>query len=330
MTVARAERPTLAAPPPATSVRAANVVADGTAVADVQARSAPADVGDGDLVLRSALTARPTPAEPAPVPAPAEPAPNSTPAEPAPAPSAPPDDGLADLHRRYAATRDPALASALVDRYAGYAAALARRLHRGREPLDDLVQVAMEGLMLALRRYDPDRGVPFPGFAAPTIIGTIRRFFRDSGYAVHVPRPAHDIAGPARDAADRLAQELGRPATVAEVAADLGTSEDHLLTQLSALDARRAVSLDAPMAGSDEAFGASVGGVDPALRRAEDLVALSQGLAVLDDRDRLVLDLYYGREMTQSDIAARLGVSQVQVSRWIGSAVRRLRTRLVA
>jgi RNA polymerase sigma-B factor len=239
------------------------------------------------------------------------------------------DAQLADLHRRYAATRDAALAARLVEQYGPYAASLARRLHRGREPLDDLVQVAMEGLLLALGRYDPDRGVPFPGFAAPTIVGTIRRFFRDSGYAVHIPRPAHDLAGPARDTADRLAQELGRPATVAEVAAALGMAEEQFLTHLSALEARHAVSLDAPMGGGGEPLGTNLGEADPAMRRAEDLVALSQGLALLDDRDRLVLDLYYRHDLTQAEVAERLGVSQVQVSRWIASAVQRLRARLV-
>lgn len=238
-------------------------------------------------------------------------------------------EDVLELHRHYAATGDPVTQRLLVDQYAAYAASLARRLHRGREPIEDLVQVAMEGLLMALRRFDPERGVPFTGFAAPTIIGTLRRFYRDSGYAIQVPRAVHDLAGPARDTADRLAQELGRPATVPEVADAMGITEERLLTALSALEARSPASLDAPVAGSDESLAALVGRRDPELGRAEDRVALAQGMALLSQRDRQVLRRYFQDERTQTDIADEFGVSQVQVSRWLASAVRRLRGRIV-
>ncbi|MBI2710920.1 MAG: sigma-70 family RNA polymerase sigma factor [Actinobacteria bacterium] len=231
------------------------------------------------------------------------------------------------LHVRYARTRCVQDRAVLVDEYRAYALALARRFQRDLEPAEDLAQVAMEALLLALDRFDPDRRLPFPAFATPTIVGALKRHYRDVGWAVRVPRRIHEIAGPARAAADRLAMELGRQPTVPEVAEAIGVTVEQLLEANDATHARAVTSLDAPI---DEARSQLdvLGASDPGMRRAEDRVALRQALSELDERDRDLLRLYFFDELSQTQIAARYGVSQMQVSRWLSSALRRLRGRM--
>ena len=231
------------------------------------------------------------------------------------------------LHVRYQRTGDEADLHALTDEYTGYALALARRLHREGEPLEDLRQVALEALVAALRRFDCDRGTPFPGFASPVVIGALKRHYRDHGWALRVPRSAHELAVPAREAADRLALHHGRPATVAEVAAELRISEEDLLLVQSATHARSTVSLDAPR-GVDDAAPREVPVDDDRILGAENHVALAEAMATLSERDRAVLGLYFYEELTQTQIAERYRVSQMQVSRWISSSVARLRARM--
>ncbi len=233
------------------------------------------------------------------------------------------------LHVRYARTGHATVRAQLVEEYRGYASALARRLHREGEPLEDLVQVALEALLLALHRFEPERSLPFPAFATPTIVGSLKRHYRDLGWAVRVPRRIHEIAAPAREVADRLTLELGRSPTVAEVATELGVEEDTLLEAQEATHARSVSSLDAP-AGEDGTRMDLLGAVDPGMGRAENRVALAQALGELTERDRELLDLYFFEELTQTEIAGRYGVSQMQVSRWLTAAIRRLRSRMPA
>ncbi|HEX7133714.1 MAG TPA: sigma-70 family RNA polymerase sigma factor [Iamia sp.] len=240
------------------------------------------------------------------------------------------DEPLWLLHVRYARAGEPDVLAELVEEYQAYALSLARRLHRHREPLEDLRQVALESLVVSLRRFDPTRGIPFVAFATPTIVGAIKRHYRDRGWAMRVPRAAHDLAVPARDAVDRLTGALGRPPTTAEVAADLQVSEEDLLLAQSATRARAMVSLDAPRPGPDSDRAFEVGEIDSSFALAEGRVALEAALARLAHRDRTVLGLYFFENETQTQIAARFGVSQMQVSRWISSSLARLRSHMTA
>lgn len=232
------------------------------------------------------------------------------------------------LHVRYRRTGDPGVLAQLVEEYHAYALALARRLHRDGEPIDDLRQVALESLITSLQRFDPERGVPFVAYSTPTIVGAIKRYYRDQGWALRVPRVAHDLAGPARDTADRLAGELGRAPTVAEVARALSVSEEDLLLAQSATRARSTVSLDAPRPGSDGERVVEVGETDTSFALADGRVALEAAMGELGPRDRTVLGLYFFESLTQVQIAERYGVSQMQVSRWISSSLARLRARM--
>lgn len=244
-----------------------------------------------------------------------------------------PGDDRADFdqwlrHVTFARTRDQELLAQLVEDYRGYAAALAHRLHRDGEALDDLVQVAMEALLLSLQRFEPARSIPFMAFATPTIVGSLKRHYRDRGWALRVPRRVHDLVAPARKAADELAAEFGRPAMIDEIAERLGVDVETLLRAEEAAHARAAVSLDAVM-GSGLRRSDSIGGEDGAMTGAENRMALRQALTHLDPEDQELLRLYFCEEWSQRAIGDHVGVSQMQVSRRISAAVRRLRARMV-
>jgi len=231
------------------------------------------------------------------------------------------------LHVRFARTHDAEVRAELVKVYSGYAAALARRLHREGEPLDDLVQVAMEALILAIERFDPERRLPFVAFAAPTIIGSLKRHYRDLGWGMRVPRRIHEIAAPVRDTTDRLTLELGRSPLVAEVATALGLSDEQVLEAQEATYARSMASLDAPV-GEDGSRFDLLGTADPEYGRSENRIALDHAMGDLTDRERQLIQLYYVEELTQTEIGRAMGVSQMQVSRWLASTIRRLRDRM--
>ena len=234
------------------------------------------------------------------------------------------DLGLWTRHVAYADRHDPAELRALVERYSGFATATAKRHYRRGEPIDDLVQVSHEALMLALQRFDPARGTPFLAFAAPTIVGTLRRHFRDAGWALRVPRHVHELVKPQQDAVDLLSQDLGRSPTLAEVADFMGVPLTHLESAERARHARSTTSIDSP----DPTHGEPerpLGGADARLAGVENRMALRRGLAQLDDADVRLLTWYYFEELTQSEIGRRLGVSQMQVSRLLARAIQRLR-----
>ena len=237
------------------------------------------------------------------------------------------DTGLWAVHVGYADRRDPRHLERLVHRYSGFATATAKRHFRGGEPVDDLVQVSHEALMLALHRFDPTRGTPFLAYATPTIVGTLRRHFRDTGWALRVPRSVHELAKPQHDAVDLLSQDLGRVPTLPEVADFLGVP----LTQMEAVErarhARSTTSIDAPGPGPGEAP-PCLATTDAGLAGVENLMALRRGLARLDPEDVQLLTWYYVEEQTQTQIGRRLGVSQMQVSRLLAQAVQRLRPHL--
>jgi len=230
------------------------------------------------------------------------------------------------LHVRFARSRDRRVLGQLVDEYHTYALGLARRMHRSGESLDDLQQVALEALVRSLERFEPTQSIPFPAFASPTIIGALKRHFRDRGYAVRLPRRLQEIDASTRQARDQLRGAMGEEPTEEQVAQHAGCSVEALREAAQAVSARRVASLDQPS--TDGGLSMDHGSNDGSLLHAENVVALRQVLDCLGDRDREVLGLYFLDEMSQQAIAERFGVSQMQVSRWISRSLRQLRSHL--
>jgi RNA polymerase sigma-B factor len=226
-------------------------------------------------------------------------------------------DALLAAYRR---TRDPALRRRLVETHLPYVRALSARYARRGEPMDDLVQVGSIGLLKALDRFDPERGVPFEAFASPTITGEIRRHFRDRGWTISVPRGLQELGARVFAARERLTNDLGRSPSVAELADAVEAPLEQVLECLQARDAYRPASLDVPAGGADDGGGGAtvgelMGSRDAELARAERRVTLDEALSHLAPRDRTVVYLRFWEDLTQREIAERVGVSQMQVSR---------------
>lgn len=230
-------------------------------------------------------------------------------------------------HVRYARLRDPLALERLVLEYRAFARSLARRLRRDGEQGDDLSQVAMEALVVALGRFDPARGVPFVAYAGPTILGTLRHHHRDRGWLVRIPRTAHELITAAHRASSELTSKLGRVPSDKEVADWLGVVVEELLEAQAATSVREVVSLDATPNGAGH--GASVvAAADPGYDRAENHVALVRAMALLADDERDLLRRYYFAQQTQAQIGETLGLSQMEVSRRLARLVSRLRARI--
>ncbi len=208
---------------------------------------------------------------------------------------------------------------------------LARRFRDRGEPLDDLIQVATIGLIKAVDRFDLDRGVEFSTYATPTIVGEIKRHFRDRGWAVRVPRRLQEMRLSLTVATNDLTHELGRSPTVAELANRLGVSQDEILEGMESLNAYSTVSLDAPDASVDTGIARmeSLGVDDPSLNHVDYRESLKPLLAELEPRDRTILLLRFFYGMTQSQIAAELGMSQMHVSRLLTRMLAELRSGLL-
>jgi RNA polymerase sigma-B factor len=233
------------------------------------------------------------------------------------------------LLRRYHEHGDIAARDELVARFLPLARQLARRYQRGSEPLDDLVQVASIGLVKAVDRFDPNRGTAFSSYAVPTILGELKRYFRDSGWAVHVPRGMQERVMTVNQAIGRLARELGRSPTPAEVADDLDEEVEAVLEALEASIAYDAVSLDTPRTTDEndgDTYADTVGEVDDRYELVEYTTAIAPTVRALPPRDRIVLKLRFEYDLTQLEIAERIGVSQMHVSRLIRRALKRLQT----
>ena len=238
-------------------------------------------------------------------------------------------DGLADdetaLLRRYAETRDPALKEELVLRFLPLARSLALRYRSASEPLDDLIQVASLGLIKALDGFDLERGRSFIAYAAPTILGELRRHFRDRVWEVRLPRGLQERTMSVAEMADKLSDELGRPPTVTQIAGRLGLEPDEVSEALQADEARRTLSLDLPRARDEREstpLVETVGRMEPGYDTVESQLAAEE--ADLDDRERRVLWLRFEHGLSQHEIGRRLGVSQMQVSRIMRRALRKL------
>lgn len=239
------------------------------------------------------------------------------------------DHERAQLRTRFdafACTRDPAIRDELVTAHLRLAIHLARRFTNRGIALDDLEQVAAIGLLKAVDRFEPDRGLEFSTFATPTIVGELKRHFRDKGWAVRVPRRVQELHLRVNTLASELTNQLGRSPTIAEIAEQAGASEEEILEAMEAASAYRATSLDRPA--GDRSASTEVGIDDLALFNTESRVLVDHLLAQLAPRDQLLLRLRFYEEMTQSQIAERLGLSQMHVSRLLTRCLIELRDRV--
>ncbi|WP_040892050.1 RNA polymerase sigma factor SigF [Streptomyces mobaraensis] len=208
----------------------------------------------------------------------------------------------------------------------------ASRFRTRSEPMEDIVQVGTIGLIKAIDRFELSRGVEFPTFAMPTIIGEIKRFFRDTSWSVRVPRRLQELRLTLAKAGDELAQRLDRSPTVAELARHLGISEDEVVEGMGASNAYTASSLDAPSEDDDHegTLSARIGYEDHDLEGVEYVESLKPLIAELPPRDRKILSLRFVGNMTQSEIGEELGISQMHVSRLLSRTLVRLRRGLLA
>ena len=231
---------------------------------------------------------------------------------------------------RYHEQGDASAREELVERFLPLARQLARRYQRTNEPLDDLMQVASVGLVKAIDRFDPARGTAFSTYAVPTILGELKRYFRDSGWAVHVPRGMQERVMKLDTAAQELHRKLGRSPSPKELGAALELSEEEVLEAMEAASAYDAVSLEQQRSdgenGSSDSFQDKLGTEEERYELVEYGATIAPTLKALSPRERLILHLRFVEDMTQSEIADRIGVSQMHVSRLIRRSLARLRT----
>jgi RNA polymerase sigma-B factor len=233
------------------------------------------------------------------------------------------------LFERWRVSRDRRARDELIERFLPLAHKLARRYVRSSEPFEDLAQVASVGLVKAVERFDPDRGYAFTSFAVPTILGELKRYFRDSSWALHVDRGAQERARQITGAQEAISARVGRAPTVSELAQYLELTEEEILDGLQTAEAYDAVSLDAPPPGTDSDGVMSrietIGGRDEQLEMIDDVATIFAAARHLPTREREVLYLRFGEDLPQTEIAKRIGVSQMQVSRLLRRSLQRLR-----
>lgn len=227
--------------------------------------------------------------------------------------------------RIYARSHDPVIREELIRSYMPLARSLAMRYRGGSEPIEDLVQVASLGLVKSIEGFDPERGRSFNAYAVPTILGELRRHFRDHVWRLHLPRGLQELTIRVTKASDELREESGRSPTVTELAERLGASPEDVLEALQAEEARRTLSLDVPRIVGDEESAPAVEGIgDPDLGFDAVEARMAAGAAPLDEREWRVLRMRFEDEMTQYEIGEVLGVSQMQISRIMRKALRKL------
>lgn len=230
---------------------------------------------------------------------------------------------------RYHTDGDISAREELVRRLMPLARRMARRYRRSDEPLDDLIQVATLGLIKAIDRFDPARDTAFSSYAVPTMLGELKRYFRDNGWAVHVPRGMQERVMQVDNTVKELSRKLGRSPSVSEVAQSIGATAEQVLEAMEAASAYDAVSLDSYRFGEEgdgETYAESIGEEDDRYELVEYSATIAPTLHALPPRDRVVLHLRFVEDLTQAEIADRVGVSQMHVSRLIRRALERLRT----
>lgn len=237
---------------------------------------------------------------------------------------------MRDRFSEYARSRDPALRGELVTANLGLARILARRFSNRGEVYDDLFQVASLALIKAVERFDPSRGVEFGTFATRTLIGELKHHFRDKGWSVRAPRRLQELSMELNRAVGTLMQELHRSPTVAELASHVGVPQDAVLEAMEAAQGYRAWSIDAPSPEQpeQEPLSAHLGSEDAELAGFENRAVLNRALASLPERERVIVQLRFFEGLTQSEIASRLGLSQMHISRLLSTSLYRLRPEL--
>jgi RNA polymerase sigma-B factor len=233
-----------------------------------------------------------------------------------------------ELFARYADKHDPVDRDLLVERFMPLARSLASRYLRRDEPFDDIFQVACLGLLKAIDGFDVSRGRAFSSYAVPTIVGEIKRHYRDRTWVVHVPRDLQDLTLAVDRTLQQLERELLRKPTVSEIADKLHVSDEDVLEALQAGRAHRVGSLDAPVRDEEDpasTVGERLGTAEPGFALAEQRALLGRLMTVLSARDRLVLRLRYEQDLTQEQIGERVGISQMQVSRVLRQCIVKLR-----
>nr|BFE65833.1 hypothetical protein GCM10020063_103590 [Dactylosporangium thailandense] len=225
----------------------------------------------------------------------------------------------------------PRVRARLIELYLPLAEYLARRFRNRGEPLDDLTQVAGLGLIKAVDGFDPSRGAAFTSYAIPMIVGELKRHFRDKGWDVRVPRRLQELRLELGKVSGELAQELGRSPTVADLAGRLGVSEEEVIEGLESGHAYRTLSINAPAGGDGGAAELAdlLGGADRALEAVDDRESLRPLIARLPEREQRIIAMRFVGNLTQTQIAARLGISQMHVSRLLTHALTFLRGELV-
>jgi len=235
------------------------------------------------------------------------------------------DAAMRDLFVEYRATGDRALRNQLVEEHVRLAEFLARRFAQRGEPIDDLRQVALLGLLKAVERFDPDRGVQFSSFATPTILGELKRHFRDRGWAVRVPRRIQELNLQLSETVATLSQDLGRSPTPAEIAQRAGVREEDVLESMEAGSLYRLASLDAKWSDDDSnSPGQQLGELDAELMGVDDRVTVAALLSRLPAREQRIVYLRFFEGLTQSEIAESVGLSQMHVSRLLVQSLRAL------
>jgi len=242
-------------------------------------------------------------------------------------------DRLRRLHREYRTETDPArkelIREELVRGYESLVHFLARKFMNRGEPLEDIVQVGFLGLIKAIERFEPDLGNEFTTFATPTIAGEIKRYFRDKSSSIRFPRRLQELHQQVLRINEALKNELNRQPTVPEIAERLGVSADDVLEAMEIAPAQTLVSIDQSVGGDGEDGGRqisdSLGSADPSLERVEMRDVLQRAMSHLTERERRIMAMRFFDEMSQSEIAKRLGISQMHVSRLQRAALEQLR-----
>lgn len=236
--------------------------------------------------------------------------------------------GSSELFERWHRYGDRRARDDLIERFLPLARKLARRYVPSSEPYEDLVQVASLGLVKAVERFDPGRGFAFTSFAVPTIVGELKRYFRDSGWALHVDRSAQERARKIIEAEQQITVQTGHSPTVNELAQYLEMSEEEVLDGLQTAEAYDAISLDAPLQSDEDGVTTrldSIADRDERLGLVDEQATIFAAARHLSVREREILFLRFTEDLTQTEIAERVGVSQMQVSRLLRRSVQRLR-----
>ncbi len=239
------------------------------------------------------------------------------------------DEQTDELFKEYLKTRQRSVRDQLVIMHQNLVRFLAGKFANRGEPLEDLVQVGVIGLINAIDRFDPERGTKFSTYATPTIVGEIRRHFRDKAWSLKVPRRLQELNLAANKAADELSQRLGHPPTIQEIAAEVGASEEETLEAIELGNAYDTVSLDSKLAYEGESapltLAEFVGDLDGSLQNIETYGDLKQAIDSLEPREKAIIYYRFFRDMSQTEVARRLNISQMHVSRLQQKAVKRLK-----